>query len=92
MPHHAQSSGPAPREITFTVPATIESAETVSQKIMQMANDLGRSATEELRVGSDVFQRFSTYVMERSGKTTRVECRVSWTAKAGFQLSLTDAA
>jgi len=59
---------------------------------MQMANQLGRSASEELRVGSDVFQRFTAYVMERSGQTATVECKVSWTAQAGFQLSLTDAA
>lgn len=92
MPNRPQSASSGPSQITFTVPATIESAETVSHRIMQMANELGRSATEELRLGSDVFQRFTTYVMERSGKTAKVECRISWTAQAGFQLSLTDAA
>ena len=74
------------------MPATLESAEHVSQAVMQMFRDLGKSATEELQIGSDVFQRFSTYVIEHPRSGSKVRCFVQWSAKDGLQLSLTEAA
>lgn len=78
--------------VTFTVPATLDSAEHVSHVVMQMARDMGKSAAEELQVGSDVFQRFSTYVMERPVKTSRVQCHIACTSEGEFELSLSEAA
>lgn len=89
---HQDHSSPAGKQLTFTVPATLESAEHVSHAVMQMVRDLGKSATEELQIGSDVFQRFSTYLIEHPGCGSKVRCSVHWSVKHGLQLSLTDAA
>lgn len=92
MSDRHQRPSSAAKQLTFTVPATLESAEHVSQAVMQMFHDLGRSASEEIQVGSDVFQRFSTYVIEHPGCGSKVHCLVQWTAKDGLQLSLSEAA
>jgi len=78
--------------LTFTVPATLDSAERVSHAVMQWLRDKGKSAADELQAGSDVFQRFSAYVMDRASRSARVHCRISCNPDGGIDVALTDAA
>jgi hypothetical protein len=85
-------SGGSERQLTFTVPATLDSAERVSHAVMQWLREKGKSAADELQAGSDVFQRFSAYVMDRTGRSTRVQCQISCNPEGGIDVALSDAA
>jgi hypothetical protein len=84
-------SGDSERQLTFTVPATLDSAERVSHAVMQWLRDKGKSAADELQAGSDVFQRFSAYVIDHAGRSARVHCSISCNSDGGIDVALSEA-